>query len=119
MNETTNVLSLTKSLLLGIVLRDRIAIMGHFTDLEATFPIVKMLLSRDICSRCCAKYFSSATVKLIDWRASQIDLCVLSASTTTTSSSSGSSISGSNSNTISSSSGSSGIGIYMSRNCCP
>ncbi|KRY35066.1 hypothetical protein T01_8761 [Trichinella spiralis] len=39
--------------------------------------------------------------------------------TTTTSSSSGSSISGSNSNTISSSSGSSGIGIYMSRNCCP
>ncbi|OUC49227.1 hypothetical protein D917_05589 [Trichinella nativa] len=43
-------------------------------DLEATFPRVKMLLSRDICSRCCAKYFSSATVKLIDWRASQIDL---------------------------------------------
>ncbi|KRZ11732.1 hypothetical protein T11_7738 [Trichinella zimbabwensis] len=43
-------------------------------DLEATFPRVKMLLSRDICSRCFAKYFSSATVELIDWRASLIDL---------------------------------------------
>ncbi|KRZ55377.1 hypothetical protein T02_14620 [Trichinella nativa] len=123
MNVTPNVLSLTKSLLLGIVLRDRITIMGHFSAAlvsgEFTFVSAVHVLVMEI-------HVDNINIALLkaDLEAT-FPRCVLSASTTTTSSSSGSSsisgvaFSGSNSNTISSSSGSSGISIYMSTNCCP
>ncbi|KRX84103.1 hypothetical protein T06_5853 [Trichinella sp. T6] len=123
MNVTPNVLSLTKSLLLGIVLRDRITIMGHFSAAlvsgEFTFASAVHVLVMEI-------HVDNINIALLkaDLEAT-FPRCVLSATTTTTSSSSGSSsisgvaFSGSNSNTISSSSGSSGISIYMSTNCCP
>ncbi|KRX56375.1 hypothetical protein T09_11932 [Trichinella sp. T9] len=123
MNVTPNVLSLTKSLLLGIVLRDRITIMGHFSAAlvsgEFTFASAVHVLVMEI-------HVDNINIALLkaDLEAT-FPRCVLSASTATTSSSSGSSsisgvaFSGSNSNTISSSSGSSGISIYMSTNCCP